>query len=141
MAEATVRESIAVAVATGFLEQMAATDFPLLVMHVDDRSRPFGFVSRDGQAITPSKTLRPAGATDWGQPIRIPIVDKLNDEGERVQGPEMEFWFIPAVARSEDTPNDAVEIRLHFRWDNGRSQATDFYPERTLVAIRTRIPN
>ncbi|MCC5842293.1 MAG: hypothetical protein JJT96_19410 [Opitutales bacterium] len=141
MAEANVREAIAVAVASGFLEQMAATDFPLLAQHLDDRTRIFPFVSRDGQFITPGKTLQLPNTTAWGEPIRVPIVDRINDAGERVDGPEMDFWFIPAVGFSTDTPNDAIEIRLQFRWDNGRSIATGFFPERTLVAIRTRIPN
>lgn len=141
MAEATVREAIAVAVAQGFLEQIAATDFPLLAAHLEDRTRIFPFVSRDGQFISPPKTLQLPSATGWGQPIKVPIVDRMNDAGERVDGPEMDFWFIPAVGFSTDTPNDAIEIRIRFRWDNGRSIATGFYPERTLVAVRTRIPN
>jgi len=140
-AEANVREAIATSVATGFLEQLAATDFPLLAMHVDDRSRNFGFVSRDGQEIYPGRGLAARPPTDWGEVVRVPIVEKVDDTGEPVEGHQMDFWFVPVVERSGDTPNDAVEIEMRFRWDNGRSRASGRFPERSLIALRTRVPN
>ncbi len=140
-AEANVREAIATSVATGFLEQLAATDFPAMTAHLDDRSRHFGFVSRDGQEISPGQSLVSRQAADWGDALRVPLVEDVNAQGQVVEGPQMDFWFIPIVERSTDTPNEAVEIEMRFRWDNGRSRATGIFPERSLTAIRTRVPN
>jgi prepilin-type N-terminal cleavage/methylation domain-containing protein len=147
-AEANVREAIAVSVATGFLEQLAATDFPLLARHVDNRAINFPFIARDGRPVVPSKNLRPLNATGWGDPIEVPIRAEKDASGNVVldsdgnpQEALMDFWFIPMASRSTDTPGDAIEIAIHFRWDNGRSQATGFYPERRLVTLRTRVPH
>jgi type II secretory pathway pseudopilin PulG len=139
--EASVRESVATAVATGFLEQLAATDFPNIVNRIEDRSKPFAFVSRDGEPIEPSKSLKTMDETDWGDPIEVPLVNKLDEDGDPIDGPAMDFWFIPGVERSADTPNDSVDIRIRFRWDNGQGRDEDDLPVRSLFLVRTRVPS
>lgn len=138
-AEASVRESIAVSVSTGFLEQLFATDFPVLIDHLSDRSRDFPFVSRDGEPLDRPRGLMAMDTTDWGDPIEVPLVDRRDAAGNQVPGPQMRLWFIPAVQRSTDTVNDAVDIRIRFRWDSGQSSRNGIFPERTLYVIRTRV--
>jgi len=140
-AEASVRESVSTAVATGFLEQLAATDFHNIINRIEDRSVPFSFVTQDGQALEPEKSLRPMDATDWGDPIEVPLVNKLDEDGNEIDGPAMDFWFIPSVERSADTPNEAVDIRIFFRWDNGQGRDEASLPVRSLFLVRTRVPN
>ena len=138
-AEASVRESIALAVSTGFLEQLFACDFPIIATHIENRALNFPFVSRDGQALDQPRGLATMAATDWGQPIEVPLVDRRDASGNAIRGPRMRLWFIPAVERSVDTPGDAVDIRIRFRWDNGQSGRTGVFPERTLYVVRTRV--
>ena len=138
-AEAAVRESIAVAIATGFLEQMSAAEFQNLSNRIINRNSDFQFVSRDGQPLDPTRGLETMAQTAWGSPITVPLVDTRDDDGNIVDGPAMDFWFIPAVDFSVDAPVDCIDIRIRFRWDNGRSLRTGNYPERTLVMMRTRI--
>lgn len=138
-AEAAVRESIAVAIATGFLEQMSAAEFDNLSNRISNRNSTFQFVSRDGQELDPARGLETMTQTDWGDPMDVPLVDKRDEDDNIIQGPTMDFWFIPAAASSADALEDSIDIRIRFRWDNGRSQKTGRYPERTLVMVRNRI--
>jgi len=139
VAEANVRESIAVSVSNGFLEQIFATDFPVIIQHINDRALQYPFVSRNGDPLDQPRGFAPLNSTNWGQPLSVPLVDRRNEAGESIQGPQMRLWFIPSVDRSADTPADAVDIRIRFRWDNGRSAATGFFPERTILIVRTRV--
>jgi hypothetical protein len=138
-AEAAVRESIAVAIATGFLEQMSASEFGNLSNRIIDRTSAFGFVSRDGQPLDPARGLEPMTETDWGEVLGVPLVDERDEDGNVIPGPVMNFWFIPAAGFSADALDDSIDIRIRFRWDNGRSQRTGRFPERTLIMMRTRI--
>ncbi|NBB79144.1 MAG: prepilin-type N-terminal cleavage/methylation domain-containing protein, partial [Verrucomicrobia bacterium] len=138
--EASVRESISTAVATGFLEQLAATDFPNIIARIEDRSQPFAFVSRDGQPLDPAQSLRSMNDTDWGDPISIPLVNERDDDGNNIDGPGMNFWFIPSVERSADTPNDSVDIRIRYRWDSGQGRDVSALPVRSLFLVRPRVP-
>jgi type II secretory pathway pseudopilin PulG len=138
--EASVRESVSTAVATGFLEQLAATDFPIIIDRIEDRSKAFGFVSRDGEPIKPSKSLQTMDESDWGDPIEVPLVNKLDEDGDPIDGPAMDFWFIPAVERSADTPDNSVDIRIRYRWDNGQGRDEDDLPVRSLFLVSTRVP-
>lgn len=139
--EQIVRESIATAVASGFLEQMTAAEFAILMDSVVDRSQPFGFITRDGQALNPPKTLTPMSSTDWGDPIVVPLVDKRDDDGNVIVGPSMNMWLIPAAEAAVDSPNDAIAIRLHFRWQTGRKGGEEVTARRTLIALKTRVAN
>jgi len=139
--EATVRESISTAVATGFLEQLTATDFANIIDRIEDRSQPFGFVSRDGETLTPAQSLRPMSASDWGDPIEIPLINRVDEDGDEIGGPSMKFWFIPSVERSADTPDNSVDIRIRYRWDSGQGRDESALPVRSLFLVRTRVPN
>lgn len=140
VAEANVRESIAVSVSNGFLEQIFSTDFPVIIQHIDNRTLNYPFVSRNGDPLNQPRGFALMNSTNWGQPISVPLVDRRNAAGVSIPGPQMRLWFIPSVERSADTPADAVDIRIRFRWDNGRSGATGVFPERTIFIVRTRIP-
>jgi prepilin-type N-terminal cleavage/methylation domain-containing protein len=83
-AEASVRESVATAVATGFLEQLTATDFANIIDRIEDRSQPFGFVSRDGEPLTPAQSLRPMSASDWGETIEVPLINRVDKDGNEI---------------------------------------------------------
>jgi type II secretory pathway pseudopilin PulG len=139
--EASVRESVSTAVATGFLEQLSASEFPNIINRIENRSQTFGFVAREGEPIVPAKTLRPMDETDWGDPIKVPLVLKFDEDGNEIEGPTMDFWFIPTVDRSVDTPSESVDIRIRYRWDNGQFRGVDNFPVRSLFLVRTRIPN
>lgn len=139
--EASVRESISTAVATGFLEQLTATDFANIIDRIEDRSQPFGFVSRDGEPLTAAQSLRPMSASDWGDPIEVPLINRVDKDGNEVGGPSMKFWFIPSVERSADTPDNSVDIRIRYRWDSGQGRDESALPVRSLFLVRTRVPN
>lgn len=139
--EASVRESVSTAVAAGFLEQVAAADFANVTNRIDDRSESFAFVSQDGEPLSPAKSLRPMSETNWGDPIEVPLVNRLDEDGNAIGGPSMKFWFIPSVERSVDTPQESVDIRIRFRWDSGLGRDVEDLPVRSLFLVSTRVPN
>lgn len=140
LAEKNVRESVATAVAVGFLEQLIATDFPIIERRMDDRSLVFDFVSRDGQPLSSLKTLEPAGEEDWGTPIILPLVNELTDSGDSLETNFMDFWFVPMVSRSADTPNDSIDIVIRFRWILPSRGGNERFAERTIAVVRSRVP-
>ncbi len=140
LAEKNVRESIATVVAMGFMEQVLASDFTIVETHMNNRSLKFGFVSQDGQPLNNEKSLLAMGTTDWGKPITIPLIDKVDENGDSVQTNAMDLWLIPMVAPSTDNPENSIDIIMTFRWIEDKFRGASTFRERTITTTRSRVP-
>ena len=135
-AESTVRESLAVAVGTGFLEQLISAEYPILRNHADSGSS-WRFFTRDG--TEESILLRSIGTTGNGTRIDIPLVTELKSDGSGGTGNSettMGLWVLPMIDRAPGNGENALHINIRLTWDSPNGGQTT----RSLAYVRSRVP-
>ncbi len=135
-AESTVRESLAVAIGTGFLEQLISSDYPIL-RNQADAGASWRFFTRDG--TEESIPLRPIGTTGDGTRIEVPLVTELktDESGTSVDSETtMALWVLPMIDRAPDNSENALNIIIRLTWDDPRGRKTT----RSLAYVRSRVP-
>ncbi len=129
-AESNMRESLAVAVGTGFLEQLISAEFPLLQIAADNNAL-WDFFTRDGSPE--SIRIRPVGYEGEGNTIEIPLITDV--EGEETA--TMPLTVLPMVERAEGNPDNALNIIVRIQWNEALSGQER---TRSFVYVRSRVP-
>ncbi len=129
-ADSNMREALAVAVGTGFLEQLISAEFPLLQIAADNNVL-WDFFTRDGSP-EPIR-IRPVGYDGEADSIEIPLVTDT-DGNESVTMP---LQVLPMVERAEGNPDNALNIVVRIRWNEALSKEER---TRSFVYVRSRVP-
>ncbi|MCC5807964.1 MAG: type II secretion system protein [Opitutales bacterium] len=129
-AEANMREALAVAVGTGFLEQLISAEYNLLQAAADTNAL-WDFFTRDGSP-EPVR-IRPVGYDGDGDTIEIPLV--TDTEGQETTS--MPLQILPMVERADGNPDNALNIIVRIRWNEALSNEER---TRSFVYVRSRVP-
>lgn len=129
-AESNMRESLAVAVGTGFLEQLVSAEFPLLQL-VTDSNGEWDFFTRDGSP-EPIR-IRPVGYEGTVDTIEIPLITDVTG----AETSTMELTVLPMVERAAGNPDNQLNIIVRIAW---KEPLSDVERTRSFVYVRSRVP-